>query len=129
MPQLKECRVLILEDEILLAMDVEDLLREAGCVHLMWVATVADALESVGARRPDVAILDLNVNGEKSFPVADALNEAGVPFVIVSGHSRTIVPARHGKRPFLGKPYDRGELLRVVQHMVDTTEPGRPAAS
>src|SRR5262245_2060901 len=105
MRQLSECRVLILEDEILLALDIEDILRSAGCPHVAPVGTVADALDFVAAWHPDVAILDLNVHGEKSFPVADALDDAGIPFVIVSGHSRTILPERHANRPFVGKPY------------------------
>jgi DNA-binding NtrC family response regulator len=121
MRNLGECRVLIVEDEILLAMAHEGILREAGCGQLAVAASVSDALAKVRTWRPDVAILDLNLQGEKSFPVADVLEEAGVPFVIVSGHNPTILPARHADRPFLGKPCPPHLLLVTLRQMLDTT--------
>ena len=124
-----DCHILILEDEILLVLAMEATLHDAGCDNVTSVGTVASALEEVEQRHPDVAILDLNVNGEKSFPVADALDDAGIPFVIVSGHSRDIVPARHSARPVLAKPYDPAQLLGTLSHMVDGSLPRPPAAA
>jgi CheY-like chemotaxis protein len=118
MRKLQECRVLIVEDELLLAMDVEDTLRGAGCVHFAFAATVEDAIDKVHTWQPDVAILDLNLQGEKAFPVADLLDDAAVPFVIVTGHSRSILPSRHQSRPLLGKPCHPNLLLNTLEHMV-----------
>ena len=122
MRQLSERRILILDDDILVALDLEWTVRQAGYGNVVTVATVADAVQHVEAWQPDIAIIDLNVSGEKSFPVADVLDDAGVPFAIVSGHSRDIVPARHAERPFLGKPYDPGMLVRTLRQMVEIDE-------
>ena len=108
------CRILIVEDEILLTMALEALLHQEGYGQLAIVATVDDALEKVAAWAPDIAVLDLNLHGQKSFPVADALDERGVPFVIISGHSHGIVPDRHSARPFLSKPFEPNMLLQVI---------------
>jgi DNA-binding response OmpR family regulator len=107
-------RVLVVEDEILLAMELEDVLAEAGCKDIATAGTVQAALEQVRRWRPDGVVLDLNLHGEKSFPVADALDEAGIPFIIVSGHSRAIVPRRHIERPFIEKPSDPRHVVRTL---------------
>ena len=117
-----ECRVLILEDEILIALDLEQKLRDAGYRHITNVATIADAMECIGTWQPDLAVVDLNVNGQKSFPVADALDTAGVPFVVVSGHNRHILPEHHAARPFLAKPYDPAVLLRTLQQLTEAAD-------
>ena len=115
MRSLEGRRILIVEDEVLLAMEVEDVLAEAGCTDIVVAGTVQAALERVRRWRPDGAVLDLNLHGEKSFPVADALDEAGVPFVIVSGHSRSIVPGRHAERPFVEKPSHPQQVVRTLE--------------
>jgi DNA-binding NtrC family response regulator len=108
-------RILIVEDEILLAMELEDMLAEAGCTDMVTAGTVQAALERLHRWRPDGAVLDLNLHGEKSFPVADALDEASIPFVMVSGHSRSIVPSRHAERPFVEKPSHPLRVLRTLE--------------
>lgn len=119
MPGLSGSRVLIVEDEVLLMMALEAMVREAGCEQLAFAARVEEALATVANWDPDVAILDLNLHGRKSFPVADALDDRGIPFVIVSGHSQDIVPDRHKQRPFVGKPFDSGHLLSQVQQLIE----------
>ncbi|TXL82129.1 response regulator [Vineibacter terrae] len=122
MPNLEECRVLIVEDEILMAILHEDVLRDVGCRHLAVAASVDEAVDKVRAWQPHAAILDLNLQGEKSFPVADALDAAGVPFVIVSGHNRSILPAHHAGRPFLDKPYPPQLLLAALRQVLDNPD-------
>jgi DNA-binding response OmpR family regulator len=107
-------RILIVEDEILLAMELEDVFAEAGCTEVLTAGTIQVALDQVRQWHPDGVVLDLNLHGEKSFPVADVLDEAGIPFVIVSGHSRAIVPRRHIERPFVEKPSDPRHVVRTL---------------
>src|SRR5438128_411759 len=96
--------ILVIEDEALLAMDVETVLKSSGYRVLGPVGTSADALSILQAGSPDLTILDLNLGDEMVFPVFDHLEKTGTPFIILSGHSQKMVPARHKNRPFLQKP-------------------------
>jgi DNA-binding response OmpR family regulator len=106
--------VLLVEDDPLVAMDVETVLAEAGYRVIGPADSCAHALSILRQEKPDVAILDLNLRGEMAFAVFDRLDETGRPFIIVSGHSRQVVPARHARRPFLQKPCDNGVLLKTL---------------
>jgi len=110
-------RVLVVEDETLVAMLVEDTLADAGVVVLGPVATVAEALALLGSDRPDLAVLDLNLAGETSEPVADALVRMGVPFVVASGYGASGVPARLSGVPVLAKPYAPEELTAALARL------------
>jgi CheY-like chemotaxis protein len=111
--------VLLVEDEALIAMDLETTLQGRGCEVLGPVATVAEAVEAVAAeRRLDGAVLDINLGDEQVFPVADALAERGVPFVFLTGYERKILPARHRGRPILAKPYRTEELMRLLAQAI-----------
>jgi len=102
---LKGRRVLVVEDEVLLAWDLERRLYAAGCAAVRCVAVAVDALHELKFWRPDAAVLDIMMrDGRTSLPVADALDELHVPFIFVSGHSRQDLPDRHRERPFMAKP-------------------------
>jgi len=102
---LKGRRVLVVEDEVLLAWELERRLYAAGCAAVRCVAVAADALHELKFWRPDAAVLDIMMrDGRTSMPVADALDELGVPFIFVSGHGRQELPDRHRERPFMAKP-------------------------
>jgi CheY-like chemotaxis protein len=111
--------ILIVEDETLLAMDLEEVVRAAGCVVIGPVCYVPEAIQRLHESRPDGAILDINVSGEMVFPVADALDEAQVPFMIITGYTRDHVPERHRMRPFLQKPYSAAALVSMLVQMLD----------
>jgi DNA-binding NtrC family response regulator len=106
--------VLLVEDDPLVAMDVERVLADAGYRVIGPAGNSADALSILRREAPDLTILDLNLHGEMAFAVFDHLDEAGRPFIIHSGHSQQVVPARHARRPFLQKPCDEDMLLRAV---------------
>jgi DNA-binding response OmpR family regulator len=106
--------VLLVEDDPLVGMDVERVLADAGYRVIGPAGNSADALAILGRESPDLTILDLNLHGEMAFAVFDVLDEAGRPFIILSGHSRQVVPSRHARRPFLQKPCDDRVLLRAV---------------
>src|ERR1700722_19998772 len=80
-------RVLVVEDEMMILMIIEDMLADLGCESVTAAATVDQALALMDARIFDAAMLDVNLNGHKSYPVADALAARGVPFVFATGYS------------------------------------------
>ena len=111
-------RVLVVEDEALVAMELADILERQGCGVIGPAASVAQALALLDGRL-DAALLDLNLNGEPGLPVAAALGDRGVPFVVVSGYAEDQVsaPALRGA-PRLTKPVRHCELVRVLGELL-----------
>jgi CheY-like chemotaxis protein len=114
MSKLAGRRILIVEDEALVAMLVEDALLDAGAEVIGPVATVAEAMSLLDASAPDAAVLDLNLAGETSTPVADVLSARGVPFVVATGYGAEGLPPGHATVPVLAKPYDPDELTNTL---------------
>jgi CheY-like chemotaxis protein len=107
--------VLIVEDELLLAMDYEETLRGEGCTVLGPVGRQSRALALLEHERPNAAILDLNLAGERSTAVAEALEARGVPFVIVSGYAdRTLHEPVLRRAPRLQKPLRPQDLVSAI---------------
>lgn len=99
-------RILVVEDEPLIAMMIEDFLDMLGKDHAGTAESVAAALEIVAAGGVDAAILDVNLSGgEQSWPIADALAAAGVPFILATGGSGDMVVEAYRDRPVLAKPF------------------------
>lgn len=108
-------RVLVLEDELLIAMFLDDLLVDAGYLVLGPASTVAEALAMLAAQpAPDIALLDFHVAGETSLAVADALAGRGVPMVFLTGYGPEALPQRYRDRPVLTKPYEARELIAAL---------------
>ncbi len=114
MSKLAGRRILIVEDEALVAMLVEDALLDAGAEVVGPVATVAEAMSLLDTAAPDAAVLDLNLAGETSTPVADVLASRGVPFVVATGYGAEGLPPGHASVPVLAKPYDPDELTSTL---------------
>lgn len=108
-------RVLLVEDEAMVAMAIEDMLTELGFEVLGPAARVAVALELLAANPVDLAVLDVNLGGEAVFPVADRLAERAVPFVFSTGYGASGVDPRHLGRPILQKPYTEDDLRRALE--------------
>ena len=117
MASLSGRKVMVVEDETLVAMLVEDTLMDAGATVVGPVATVAEALAVLRTDRPDVAVLDLNLAGETSEPVADALKQMGIPFVVASGYGAAGLPPRHQDVPVLAKPYAPEDLTAALARL------------
>lgn len=100
-------------------MDLEALLEEQGCKSVEAANGVARALDVLEKRPPDAATLDMNLNGESSAPVAAALQERGIPFVVVTGYGDDCRndPA-YRDAPLLKKPYNSDELIRRLVHLL-----------
>ncbi len=108
-------RVMVVEDEALVAMLVEDALLDAGAEVVGPAATVADALALMRLRMPEAAVLDLNLAGETSTPVADELAKHGIPFVVATGYGADGLPPGHTNAPVLAKPYDPADLTAALE--------------
>ena len=122
-------RVLVVEDEPLLALDTQASLEAAGCIVVGPVATVARALAVVADEPIDAAVLDANLAGSRVDAVADALVARGVPFVFATGYGREALPPRHGEAPVLVKPFAPAHLVAALAELVargPATRPGDP---
>lgn len=119
---LEGVRVLIVEDEVLVAMAVEDMLADLGCTVAATAGSLADALEKVRMGGFDLALLDVDLRGKKVFPVADALSEQGIPFAFASGYGAAGVPEAYRNRPVVAKPFHMEELTAALSSAL-----GRPA--
>ncbi len=107
-------RVLIVEDEMMISMLLEDLLQELG-YETVGPATIPErALAMARSEQIDAAILDVNLNGQNTFPVAEILHERGIPFVFATGYGTDGVAERFRNRPILSKPFHRDDLDRAV---------------
>jgi light-regulated signal transduction histidine kinase (bacteriophytochrome) len=99
-------RMLVLEDNMIIALDLEDMLTRLGVKQVTVTSSVAQALEALAEESPPFAILDVNLGLETSFPVADALQAAGVPFAFGTGFGDSAAfPDRFRDAPVLQKPY------------------------
>jgi DNA-binding response OmpR family regulator len=112
-----ERRILVVEDEALVAMLVEDALMDAGFTVLGPARTVSQALEMLKADPPDAAVLDLNLGGETSISVADALEARGIPFLVATGYGAAGLPAHLKHIPVLPKPYDPADLTVAIDRL------------
>lgn len=117
MDRLDGYRILVAEDEPLVAMLLEDVLQDAGATILGPVGTVAEALVLAATQRPDVAVLDLNLSGETCLAIADALVAAGVPFLLATGYGGENPLPRHAGVQVLQKPYEPAALIAALSRM------------
>jgi CheY-like chemotaxis protein len=111
---LRNKRVLVVEDEALIAMLAEEMLVELGCIHHATAPTIPKALPLVEAGGFDLALLDVNVARERVFPVADALIARSIPFAFASGYGEEGLPEAYASRPMIGKPYSAEDLERAL---------------
>jgi two-component sensor histidine kinase len=112
-------RVLVVEDELLLTIAVESILERVGAEPVGPATTVTEALALARGESLDAAVLDVNIAGEAVFPVADLLEERGVPFVFATGYATdTAIPPRHRGVPRLAKPYRQDRLFQALAHIV-----------
>ncbi|MGC2410586.1 MAG: response regulator [Methyloceanibacter sp.] len=107
-------RILVVEDEFLIALDIAGALEQGGLVVIGPLASISDALEALKQEAVDGALLDANLGGQPVGSIADALLARKVPFAFVSGYGRDQLPPQHRGAPLVRKPFTGADLLAVV---------------
>jgi CheY-like chemotaxis protein len=114
--------VLVLEDDFLIADEVCALIGTLGGEVLGPASSSAAALRLLGQRSPDVALLDVNLHGERAYDVAEALAGAGVPFAFTTGYDLELIDARFAYAPHLEKPFTAKALVRVLEALLQSAD-------
>lgn len=120
MSVLKGKRILILEDEVLLALEAADTIAETGATVLGPAHHIEVALRLIEGERPDAALLDVNINGVFSTEVARCLAALNVPYVLATGYGAQSDVA--GSFAIIDKPYNRGQVQSVFQRLFGGNE-------
>lgn len=117
-------RVLLVEDESLVAMLAEDMLLDLGC-EVVVAMRLDQALAEVRAQVFDLAVLDVNLGDARSYPVADLLRVRGVPFLFATGYGRQGVDPAYQAAPVMQKPYQAAQMETLLIHLLNCGAPGR----
>lgn len=108
-------KILIVEDDFFIADDFAALFEEAGATVVGPVASLQEALDLVArTERLDGALLDINLQGETAFPLADALRARGVPVVFATGYDRGAIAERYADIPLIEKPVDPRQVAKAM---------------
>jgi len=118
-PRKNPPKVLIVEDEFMVALFLEQSLEELGFEIAATVANLDAALRAVEAGGFDIAILDINISGQMSYPVADALRQRGIPFFFSTGYQGTDIPDPYGSFPRVHKPLTSTMVKAMVEKVLD----------
>jgi CheY-like chemotaxis protein len=110
-------RVLVVEDETLVAMMLEEMLQELNCSVLGPAGDLAEAMGFAEKAEFDLALLDVSLRRTPSFPVADILQKRGIPFAFMTGYGAQDFPAAYQQLPRLSKPFDLPDLQRALKAM------------
>ncbi len=113
-PTLNGLRVLVVEDEALVALQIEDMLAGLGCAVVGPASRVAQALQLLNGQQVDAAVLDINIAGELVYPVADELSNRGLPYIFATGYGASGLTEAYRGRPVLEKPFPKRALLQAM---------------
>src|SRR5262249_54529128 len=110
-------RVLVVEDEAMITVLIEDMLTDLGCVAVGPAYNAEQAFELIRSERFDAAVLDINLAGERTTPVAEALHRKDIPFFFATGYGRAGVAKEFGDRAVLNKPFTQSELVAALESL------------
>jgi len=111
-------RVLIVEDDYFIAHDLAKVVEQAGLEIVGPVPTLSRALVALDQERLDLAVLDINLDGDKVYEVADAMIGRSIPIMFVTGYDRASIPERYRTVPLCLKPIDTARILDVLRGLV-----------
>ena len=114
----KQLRVLLVEDEGVVAMMVSDMLEHLGHEVIGPAGRLPQAIEMAQREAFDLAIIDVNLQGTESYPVADVLAARGIPFVFATGYEQLRLRPPFGNRPVLQKPFREDDLNSSIEACV-----------
>ncbi len=117
-------RILVVDDEPLIAMDIVSSLREAGCEVVGPAATLERASALIENNAFDAALLDGNLGGRPVDQLAAALTKRGIPFAFITGYGRDSLPKAFGQTPIIGKPFNREQLLDALGQVLRRDDGG-----
>lgn len=111
-------RVLLVEDEMLVSILIEDMLAEAHCIVVGPFDRVSEALVAARTESIDLAVLDVNINGVKIYPVAEVLAARRIPFVLLSGYGQQAIPSDRPDWHVCSKPFRSEDLAQLLAKQV-----------
>ena len=112
---LADRRILVVEDDLAIAVLIEEVLQDIGCIVVGPVGKLDAALRLASEEDLDAAVLDITIRGGKVFPVVQRLQARGVPFALASGYGDWALPEALRNHPRLVKPFTTGDLVAQVQ--------------
>jgi DNA-binding response OmpR family regulator len=112
-------RILVVEDEFLVASLIQAVLEDAGCVVSGPIGRLSKAIDAARVDDCDAAVLDVNLGGQRVFPVAEELSRRHIPFVVVTGYATASLPAPLAGCPILRKPFRNQQLLSALSNLVE----------
>lgn len=122
-------RVLVVEDELLIGLDLQATIEQAGFSVIGPVPSIRKAMEAIEKDAPDAALLDANLAGISSLPIAEALRVRGIPFGVVSGYAALDAEGEALRAaPRMDKPFNASEVVRLLQRLCDDRVRRRTAA-
>jgi CheY-like chemotaxis protein len=107
-------QILIVEDESMVAMMIEDMLEDLGHRVIATSGRMPDASKLISNASADLAILDVNLNGEETYPLADSLAARSIPFIFATGYGASGIKAEWSGVPVLQKPFQTRELAQAI---------------
>ncbi len=113
---------------MLVLMGLQDMIADLGCTAVSVAGNIEKALELIATKVFDLATLDVNLNGQRSYSIAKALSDRGVPFAFSTGYGEHGVGEGYGDRPVLSKPYNCRQLIEVLKALVAEGRPSTAAA-
>jgi CheY-like chemotaxis protein len=111
-------QILVVEDESMVAMMIEDMLEDLGHKVIATSGRMPDASKLVSDASADLAILDVNLNGEETYPLADSLAARAIPFIFATGYGSSGIKAEWSGIPVLQKPFQSRELAEAINRAV-----------
>lgn len=114
---MKNKRILVIEDEFLVALEITSVLEEAGFGEVQQAATEKTALEQIEEGTWDAVVADANLNGRRIDRIAGVLTQKGIPFVVVTGYERKSLLAAIGAAPILEKPFRGPQLVQTLSRL------------
>ena len=116
-------RVLLVEDEVLITLLLQDMLLDLECEIADAAARLDDALAAARNGAFDLALIDLNLHGKLSYPVADILKARRIPFIFVTGYGTAALEPAYADAPVLEKPFHREDLEAMIARVLSDPRP------
>lgn len=110
-------RILVLEDEYFIASDIRQLVADQDAIVVGPVGSLSQGL-ALASEPIDLAVLDVNLEGEQSFELADALSRRTVPLMFVTGYDRSVLPERYRATARIGKPFTPHDIVQMARRLL-----------